>query len=205
MIDLHHSSFSINSFLKFSVSLFLDGLCILKFLDQFHFKHFHLHNFLLLLFYHHFFFCNFTGYFFSRCVNFLLAEFFNLGSLDPLLLLLDSCLHLLLLSLKTWCLVESGFVLLINEFSLFGFLLFVNKYRVLYLFLLHSTLSPHSSKLFSLHFLSLLFFRHHHLLASVSFLVLHLSFDDIASSPLGLFDLLPSLHFFLFQQGDSIS
>ena len=134
-----------------------------------------------------------------RAISSLAASIFCLRNSSTL-----SCFHFLFLAFKMLLLVESRFVLLINEFSLFGFLLLVNKYCVLYLFLLHITLSSHSPQLFPLHLLSLLFFCHHILLASVSFLVLHLSFDYIAGSPLRLFDLLPSLHFFLFQKCDSV-
>jgi len=84
-----HSRSLINSLLQFGVCLLLNSLGILKFLDQFHFEHFHLHNFSLFLPYHLLFFSNLSCNFFSCTFMLLSSVFFNLCFLNSFLLFLE--------------------------------------------------------------------------------------------------------------------
>ena len=115
----------IYSFFKFSVSLFLNSLSILKFFNKFHLKHFHLHHFSLLLSDQLFFLCYFFCNFFSCCIEFLFTEFFYFCSLNSFLLLLYSVFHFFFLFLLHKGLIMTIFLLFSNELSLFSFFFFV--------------------------------------------------------------------------------
>ena len=121
------SSLLINSFFKFGVSLFLDCLSILKFLNQFHFKHLHLHNFLLFLLDNILFLCNLTGNFFSSLINFLFSKLLNLYFLNTFLLFLNTIFKLFFFFILFELILHSCFILLINKFGLFSFFLFVQE------------------------------------------------------------------------------
>jgi hypothetical protein len=165
-----HSRSSINGFLKFCVGLLLNSLCILKFLDKLHFKHFHLHDFCLFLPYHFFFFSYLSLNFFPCCFMFLSSKLFNLCFLNSFLLLLELGLQFIFLSLLEHELIVSLFILLSNEFCLFGFLLFLKHHSIFDLFLFILSLLFHSQDfitclhlfliltLHNLHFLALLLF-----------------------------------------------
>ena len=139
-----HCRSSINGFLKLCVSLLLNSLCVLKFLDKLHFKHFHLHDFWLFLPYHFFFFSYLPCNFFPCCFMFLSSKLFNLCFLNSFLLLLELGLQFIFLGLLEHELIVSLFILLSNEFCLFGFLLFLKHHSIFDLFLFILSLLFHS-------------------------------------------------------------
>jgi len=122
---------------QFSVGLFLDCLGVLKFLNQLHLKHFHLHHFSLFWSYDFLFFSNFSRYFFSGCFVLLTSIFFNFCSLDFFLLLLNLVFHDFFLFLLLDWLLPHIFMLFSNKFGLLSFLFFMKIYGILNFSLFH--------------------------------------------------------------------
>lgn len=130
-----HGGSLIDGFLQLGVSLLLNRLGVLKFLDQFHFEHFHLHHFCLFLPYHLFFLRDLTCNFFSGGLVLLSTVLFNLCFLNSFLLFLELGFQFVLLGLLRHEVVVSLFVLLIDHLGLFGLLLLLQEHGVFYLLL----------------------------------------------------------------------
>ena len=97
-----------------------------------------------------------------------------------------------------------GFLLLFNKFSLLGLFLLLEMDSRLDLLFFILAVSTHGSKLLSVGFLALRLLLHSKCLAALTLFILKFGLDDISRSPLGLFNLLPRLHFFLLKECNSI-
>jgi hypothetical protein len=182
----------------------LNGLRVLELFDELHLEHFHLHNLCLLLSNHFFLFLNLPGDIGPGSSVLLCSVFFDLGSLDPLLLLKQLGLQLLLLLHLVQVVHLPLLVLGPNELGLLSFLLLMENdsiFDFLFLCLSDSFLLQH--------FLSCL----HQLLLVDSLLlnfglnshfVFLFKFDNFRSTPFGFLDFFPRFHFFLFQKSDSV-
>ena len=122
---------------QLSIGLFLNCLCVLKFLNQLHLQHLHLHNFSLFWSYNFLFFCNFPWNFFPSCFMLLTPVFFNFCSLDFFLLFLNLISHNFFLFLLLNWFLPHIFMLFSNEFGLLSFFLLMEIYGILYFSLFH--------------------------------------------------------------------
>jgi len=190
--------------LELSVGLLLNGLRVLQLLNQLHLKHLHLHDFLLLRTNHSFFFNHTLLHLSFGFHLFSSNEFFLLKLGNPLLLFN----HLVLLLCVKLRLCEeyvlSLFILYLYDPLLFDLLLLGQIDGLLYLLPLDLPLPAHLIDPL------LVLLLHHlphtqllHLLLDLH-LVLLLQGEDLGGTLLGLLDLLPSTHFLLLKEGDTI-
>ncbi len=105
---------------KFTVGLLLNRLRILQLLNEFHFQHFHLHYFLLLLLYYGLFLCNLAVHF-CLCFHLLAPhEFISLHLGYPFLLFDQRVLVVVVFLHLAVEEVLLLFVLHLHELKLFG-------------------------------------------------------------------------------------
>jgi len=197
--------FVLNGSFKLHIRLLLNGLCVLKFLNQLHFEQLHFHNFL--------FFCgNETLFFFnlSLLLNASLHDlaafglfkllfrnlFLNTLRLFHVVISLGSIVHVGLVALLIFHSFNFGFVSLLLPMHLDGSLnlLFFLLIGVLCVFV------PLSSLL-------LLKLVHLHLFNFTlnSFIVSLFKTHHVTSTLFSFFNLFPRPHLFLFEQRNTIS
>ena len=199
----HHGSV-IDSILKFYVCLLLNSLGILQLFDQLHLKHLHLHNFSLLLSYNLFLFSDLPGDVLPSLLLLFASELFDLGSLYLFLLLLNLCLHVVLLGHLVVELLLPLLALQVDELGLLGFFLLVHHDGIFYFALFYVSLVPKLLYAHPLLNMLLLFHLSHLDFLDLLFLVLGLQFLDLTRSLPRFLDLFPSFGFFLLQEGDTV-
>ena len=194
----------VDGLLELGVGLLLNSLGVLQLLDEFHLEHLHLHDLGLFLLYYFLLLSNLTSDVLSCSVNLGLSKLFDLGSLEALVLLLDTVrqvsLSLLLLQLDR----VARLVLLVDELGLLGFFSLMKKNGLLHATLISHSLSPHGSHVLALSSLPPLVLEDQLLLALCALLVSELGLDNIVGTTLGLLDLLPRFHFLLLQKCDTV-
>ena len=190
--------------LELSVGLLLNGLCVLQLLNQLHLKHLHLHDLLLLRTDH--------GLLLDHPLLHLRLRLHLFSSYEFLLLKLGYSLllfdHLVLLLCVQLCLSEeyvlSLFILDLYDTLLFDFLFLGEVDGLLNLLSLDLSLFPHLvDPLLRILLHHLLHTQLLHLLLNLN-LVLLLEGQDFGGTFLSLFNLLPSTHFLLLKEGDTV-
>lgn len=182
----------------------MDGLSVLKLLDEFHLQHLHLHDLSLFLADEFLLLGNLSSDILSSLHMLLPSKLLDLGSLKLLLLSEHLGFKFLLLLLLHSVHIRPVLMLLANELSLLGLFLLMQNDGILNLLFLHFALLfllHHSMPILCdsllLHLLLLEFLLHFHI-------VLLLKLGDLGCPSLRLLDLLPRFHFFLFQESDPV-
>lgn len=199
------SAFLLDGGLQLHVGLLLDGLCRLQLLNQLHLEHLHLHHLLLclrnrfkllfnLLLDLHAGFLDFSSF----CLLDLLSSnlLLHLNGLLLVCVLLGNVLHLLL---------QAGLVLLSLELrlgSLFGLRVLDGLDDLFLLLLVHEA---HAHVLLNHHLFLEFFFLGVLDLLGDSFVVTLLKAHNVGRTLLGLLNLLPSTHFLLLKQSNTVS
>ena len=136
----HHGAWLFECTLKLLVSILLDSLSILQFLDKLHFQLFHLHNFVLLLWSNEVFINDFLIMGLLYIVKTTVSILFNLD-IGNMLLLLDYLVFHSIFLLNLELLVSLlGIILLLDHLWLFSFFLLAHVDGILNLSLFFTTI-----------------------------------------------------------------